>query len=106
MCRPVSDGPGVPKNTGRETMRKKPERRVRGNRSDSAPIGPGVSSRKSVNATYKLGLPWIHEKQPEGTVATACDYMAIRLGSPSSDFLRGLISGASRACAWIAEPRK
>jgi len=34
-------------------------------------------------------------------VATACDYMAVRFGTLSSDFLCGLISGASRTCAWI-----
>jgi hypothetical protein len=34
-------------------------------------------------------------------VAAACDYMAVRFGTLSSDFLCGLISGASRTCAWI-----
>ena len=36
-------------------------------------------------------------------MATACDYMAVRFGTLSSDFLCGLISGASRTCAWITE---
>src|SRR5882762_8739323 len=31
---------------------------------------------------------------------TACDYMAVRFSTLSSNFLCGLISGASRACAW------
>jgi len=39
--------------------------------------------QKSVNATYKLGFI----KAAGRAAATACHYMAVRLGTPSSDFL-------------------
>jgi hypothetical protein len=49
------EGPGSRKYWFR-TMRKKLGKEDENNRGYSAPLPPGVSSRKSVNATYKLGF--------------------------------------------------